>query len=209
MPILTRLACFQGERGEEPNMELARELAETEDTAGIAEVAAGLAHKDKAIQSDCIKVLYEAGAIKPALIAPYATQFIALLESKNNRMVWGAMTALATLACTAPEAISANVGAILAAMAKGSVITVDNGVKALALAASRDGAFNKDVFPFLSDHLKTCRSKEIPQHAESTFPAVNASNRAEFLQTLQSREPELTPPQLARVRKLYRQAEMI
>jgi len=43
-------------------------------------------------------VLYEIGYIKPALIADYTPDFLALLKSKNNHMVWEDMIALATAA---------------------------------------------------------------------------------------------------------------
>lgn len=209
MSMIARLACFMGKNDEAPNIELAKELAESEDAAGIAEIITNLANKDKAVQSDCIKVLYEIGYIKPVLISPYADTFVLLLQSRNNRLVWGAMIALSTIAGLVPGTIAKNKDAILGAMENGSVITMDNGIKTLALAASHDPAFNKAIFPYLVEHLKTCRSKEIPQHAESTFPAVHSDNRDAFIQTLQSRENELTPPQLARIKKLYKQASKL
>lgn len=209
MPVITRLACYLGKNNEAPNIELAKELAESEDGEGIAEIAAGLSSEDKAVQSDCIKVLYETGYLKPALISSYADTFIGLLSSKNNRLVWGAMIALGTIAGTVPETIIKGLDAIKKAMENGSVITMDNGVKALALAASKASNQNKTIFQYLITHLKTCRSKEIPQHAESTFPAVSIGNRDEFVNVLHAREAELTPPQQARVKKLYKMAERL
>ena len=86
-----------------PNQELARELAARDDQAGIQEIADNLANKNKSVQSDCIKVLYEIGYLKPQLIAQYAEVFLGLLHSKINRMVWGSMIALATIARLQPE----------------------------------------------------------------------------------------------------------
>lgn len=74
--------------------DLARDLAQTRDRAGIAEIAANLRHPDSNVQSDCIKVLYETGYLAPELIADYVDDFLALLGSKNNRLVWGSMIAL-------------------------------------------------------------------------------------------------------------------
>ena len=45
------------------------------------------------MQNDCIKV-YEVSEISAALIADYANNFIALLDHKNNRLQWGAMTVI-------------------------------------------------------------------------------------------------------------------
>ena len=89
MSVLNKLACSQGRRDEAPNQELARELAETENRAGIKEIAENLWNKDKKIQNDCVKVLYEVGYKKPELISDYVGDFLKLLKSANNRLVWG------------------------------------------------------------------------------------------------------------------------
>ena len=60
---------------------------------------------------------------------------------------------------------------------EGSVITTDNGIKTLAIVAGSKNEYNRDIFPFLMEHLQTCRSKEVPQHAESTLAAVNQVNK--------------------------------
>jgi hypothetical protein len=89
MSIIGRLACNQGRADEVLNQELAKELAETENKKEIKEIAVNRWNKDKKIKSDCIKVLYEIGYIKPELISYYVSDFIKLLKNKNNRLVWG------------------------------------------------------------------------------------------------------------------------
>lgn len=207
MSVLQKIAYLQNRRDEAPNIELAQQLAASENKAGINEIAENLRNKDKQIQSDCIKVLYEIGSIKPELIAEYAEPLIKLLHHKNNRLVWGAMTALASVARLQAGVIHDNLETIYAVMEQGSVITVDNGIKVLAAAASANEKYNAAIFPYLIQHLKTCRSKEVGQHAESTFIAVNGSNKAEFADVLKEREPSLTSSQLARVKKLYKALE--
>jgi hypothetical protein len=108
MSVLNRISFYRHRRDEVPNQELARELAETENRSGIREIAENLWHKNKSVQSDCLKVLYEIGYINPDLIADYVGDFLKLLKSKNNRMVWGAMIALATIAEKKPQEIWAN-----------------------------------------------------------------------------------------------------
>ncbi len=98
MSILNRIAHFQNRRDEVPNQELAHDLAAQKDKTGIREIAENLWSKDKNIQADCIKVLYEVGYIDPTLIADYAEDLIRLLKNKNNRLVWGGMIALGTVA---------------------------------------------------------------------------------------------------------------
>ena len=95
MSALERIAHFRNRRDEVPNQELARDLAARKDRAGIREIAENLWNKDKGIQADCVKVLYEVGYLNPHWSPPYAEEFLKLLKSKNNRLVWGGMIALA------------------------------------------------------------------------------------------------------------------
>ncbi|MCI0618234.1 hypothetical protein L0244_35095, partial [bacterium] len=98
MSVLNKIAYFQNRRDEVPNQMLARELAEKKNKKGIREIAENLWSENQNVQSDCLKVLYEIGFLNPNLIAEYAGDFLKLLKSKNNRMVWGSMIALSTIA---------------------------------------------------------------------------------------------------------------
>ncbi|MFC5406471.1 hypothetical protein [Cohnella soli] len=204
MSIVSLLASQLGRNDEEPNIELAHRLANEEDHAGIEEIIENLACKNKAIQHDCIKVAYEIGEVKPELISKYAQTFIELLTSRDNRLVWGGMTALATIAEAASETMMAHLNTVQRAMKLGSVITVDKGVVTLAKLAAVSKSNNDEVFPFLLDHLANCRSKEVPQHSESTLVAVTDDNKEDFLSVLRRREPELTAAQLKRVKQIYK-----
>ncbi|HEX2926439.1 MAG TPA: hypothetical protein VHP38_09330 [Ruminiclostridium sp.] len=209
MSVLSKIAYLQGIRGEIPNQILAKELAETENIAGIKEIASNLFNKDKNIQSDCLKVLYEVGYIKPELISDYVGELIKLLKSRNNRLVWGAMIALAQIAPIKPGELYNNLDAIYSAIEEGSVITIDNGIKVLAIIASKNEEYNKVIFPYLINHLRTCRQKEVGQHSESMVTAVNLQNKDAFLEVLKEREISLTNAQLIRVKKLYRKVEKL
>jgi hypothetical protein len=202
MSALNKIAFFQNRRDEVPNQRLAKELAETENEAGIREIAANLQHKNKNVQSDCLKVLYEIGYLKPELIAAYVGGFLGLLKSKNNRLVWGAMIALATVADKKPKEIYVQLAAVTEAVDKGSLITVVWGVKALAKVAASDKTYKQKIFPLLTAQLKKCIPRDLPMHAESILPAIDADNKAEFLSILDARKPEMTPSQLAGLRKV-------
>jgi hypothetical protein len=206
MSTIERIAARLGRSDEVPNKALARDLAARNDAAGIAEIAAHLWDRDAATRSDCIKVLYEAAELNPALVAPHAAAFVRLLGDKQNRMVWGGMSALAEIAPVAGDALSPHVAEIRAAMARGSVIAVDAGVKTLARLAAGSPERNAALFPVLLDHLATCRAKEVPQHAESSLVAVTPANRAAFVAVLERRLPELTPAQAARVKRVVKSA---
>lgn len=209
MSILEKLATSRGERSEVPNQKLARELAQKKDAAGIRELAENLWNKNGNIASDCIKTLYEIGYLQPELIAPYVNDFLKLIKSRENRLVWGGMLALSTIAGLKADEIFDQVELVKKVTKEGSVITCDNGIKTLAIVAGKKEEYNKAIFPFLIEHLQTCRSKEVPQHAESSLAAVSSANKQAFIDTLTQRLDGLTSPQAARVRKVMRAAESL
>ena len=207
MSALQRIAYFQHRRDEVPNQELAHELVGAKDNKGIREITENLWNKNEQIQSDCLKVLYEIGYLDPALVADYVADFLKLLKSRNNRLVWGTMIALSTVAELKAAEIYPHVEDIQQVMDTGSVITKDNGVKVLAVVASKNAAYSKRIFLYLLKHLETCRPKDVPQHAEKTAVAVNARNKAEFMAVLEKRMVDMTNTQAARVKKVIKEVE--
>lgn len=207
MSILNKIAFFQNRRDEIPNQELAKELAKTNNKKGVLEIAENLWSDNQNIQNDCIKVLYEIGYLNPKLIAEYMDDFLKLLQNKNNRLVWGGMTALSTIAEINAKELYLHHLAIRKAMDKGSVITNDNGIKTLALIASAGNEYQIEVFPYLLNYLATCRSKDVPQYSEKILIAVNNNNKKKFIQVLEKRMSNLTSSQLARVKRVIKEAE--
>jgi hypothetical protein len=131
------------------------------------------------------------------------------LKSKNNRLVWGGMIALAEAAKTNPDAVFKHLDEIKKAKETGSVITVDNSITALAYTAAANVEYNKMIFPYLLKHLSGCRPKEVAQHSEKTLPAVNADNKNEFIKVLEKRSEDLSGAGLARVKKVIKQAQKL
>ena len=207
MSVLNQIAYFQNRRDEVPNQELARELADKKDHEGIREIAENLWNKEKRIQADCIKVLYEIGYIDPSLVAEYAEDFLKLLRSRNNRLVWGGMTALSTIAAIRAEELFNHLQELHSAIENGSVITVDGGILTLARIASTREEFRGAIFPYLLNHLKTCRPKDVPQHSEKWLIAVDDRNKSDFIAALETRIDHLSETQKKRVKKVIKEAE--
>ena len=205
--MIDLLASQLGRNDEVPNIELARMLYESENHDGISEIAEGLQSGNLAIAHDCIKVLYEIGRSKPALIAEYTDAFITALSSKSNRMVWGGMTALAFVAPIKSDVLLLRLPEIIAAYKKGSTITIDNSISVLACLCKAGGDTKELIFSLLCDHLTHCRAKDIPQHAERMAVCIDSDNKAIFVNVLQARMDELTDSQKSRVTKLIRRVE--
>jgi len=200
--MIEKLACKLGRNDEVPNIELAESLCKSEDTAGICEIVEGLKGKDKAIASDCIKVLYEIGARKPSLISEYADDFLSLLSSRNNRLVWGGMTALAAIVELVPDTIYREIDAILSAFNGGGAITIDNGITVLSKLCVADKTYEDHLLPLLLEHLRKCEPKDMARHAERMSVCINKENIGEFLDVLDARKDQLPSPQSERIRKL-------
>ena len=200
--MIEMLACRLGRNDEVPNIELAEKLCGSMDKNGICEIVDGFKSADQAVANDCIKVLYEIGRRKPELIAGFADDFITALSSRDNRIVWGSMMALAFVAPINPKTIFERLSEVIAAYKKGSVITVDNSISVFAQLCKTNKDYKKQLFPFLLSHLSNCRAKEIPQHAERISVCIDSDNKAAFIKALQARTTELTEPQNKRIAKL-------
>ena len=201
MSVLSKISYFQNRRDEVPNKELAKALAETENKAGITDLVANLKHKNKSVQSDCLSVLYHVGYVKPHLIADYVEDFLTLLKSKNNRLVWGGMIALSTIADLKPKEICANLDTVKQAIDKGTLITVVWGVKTIAKVASSNKSYKPDVVPILLSLLKSCIPRDVAMHFENSLPAIDNENKVMFLRIVEDRKKEMTTSQLARLKK--------
>jgi len=186
MTIIDKLATSLGRKDEGPNQELAEYIAERDDGEAVKELVNNLYNKDKGIQSDCIKVLYEIGALKPSLVAEYSKEFTALLDHKNNRLVWGAMTALDAITLENPEVIYAALAKIVDIADKGSVITKDHGVNILIKLCSVE-QYADHAFALLIEQLKKCPTNQLPMYAENAISIINDKNKALYIETLSSR----------------------
>lgn len=204
MSIIHKLACSLGRNDEIPNQELAKELCRTKDGDSIKELVQCLYNGSTAIKNDSIKVLYEIGEAEPELIASYVDDFIKILNSKNNRLIWGGMMALSTIAKINPDKIYQNIDLIFDVIKKGSVITVDNGISVLAKVGSAKKEYEAKVLPFLLQHLETCRPRDVAQHAERSMVIANAENKIEFQRVLEKRLDDLTPSQQTRVERILK-----
>ncbi|TXK83751.1 HEAT repeat domain-containing protein [Paenibacillus sp. N3.4] len=186
MTIIDKLATSLNRKDEKPNQELAKYIADQDDKGAVKELVENLKNSDKNIQSDCIKVLYEIGDLKPSLVAEYSKELVDLLDHKNNRLVWGAMTALDAITLENPEAIYSALSKIVDIADKGSVITKDHGVNIL-IKLSSVKQYADHTFTLLIEQLKNCPTNQLPMYAENALAIINDNNKALFIKTLFSR----------------------
>ena len=86
MKVIDLLATNLNRRDDKSNQALAEEIIKGKHPDWIKEIVENLNNKDKNIQSDCIKVLYEIGEKgSPELIEPYIKDFGKILQSKKQQ----------------------------------------------------------------------------------------------------------------------------
>jgi hypothetical protein len=204
MSVLEKLASSLGRRDEKPNQALAALLIKAKDKKAIKELVENLDNKDKDIQSDCIKVLYEIGEKEPELIAPYGKEFLSLLGHKNNRLAWGAMTALDGIAEYNQQGIYKNLGRILDIAKNGSVITKDHAVGIL-IKLAKVKAYHDNCMELLLAEFKTALTNQLPKYAEDTLPVMSDKYKKNFAEVLTSRLKDIEKDtKRARVEKVIK-----
>ncbi|QQS36021.1 MAG: hypothetical protein IPM56_17565 [Ignavibacteriales bacterium] len=186
MSVINKLASSLNRRDEVPNQELAKQVASKGDKKAVKELIDNLNSKSRDIQNDCIKVLYEIGEIKPALIAGYAKEFIALLDHKNNRLQWGAMTAINTITLENPKLINGALTKIISTAERGSVIARDYAVNILIKLCSIK-QYSKNAFSLLNEQILASPVNQLPMYAERAMPIIDDNNKSLFIKTLSSR----------------------
>ena len=200
--MIEKISYNLGRNDEEPNIKLAVELCNTKDIEGIKEIVDGLKNNKKQIANDCIKVLYEIGERNPELVSDYVLDFIQLLNSRNNRLVWGGMTALSEITFLKHKEVFENIDTVIRAYENGSVITRDNSISVFAQLAKADKKYEKIMIEKLVKHLEACRPKEVGQHAERAFICINEGNSKEFFNVLEKRREYLTDRQKKRIDRI-------
>lgn len=191
--VKSRLANALGRRDEQPNIQVAEDLARSGNRAGVQELIEILANGKGPAKGDAIKVLYEVGLRDPALIVNHTDTLLDLLEARNNRLVWGAMTALAHICRIAPDRIFAHLEAILAAADTGSVIAKDQAFAILVNLVGREGYADRVISITLS-RLESAAINQLPMYAEQAARAVPAESRAALRTVLKSRLNDEMPP---------------
>lgn len=205
MSIIELLSSSQNQKGNVANIALAEQIALNNDAQAVKELVDNLNNRNKNIQSDCIKTLYELGYRNPSMIAPYCRNFINLLGSKNNRLIWGGMIALASIAEIKHIELFKSIDLIMQTINKGSVITIDNGVEILAKLNTYDAYF--DVCdPLLAEQLWQCPIKQLPMYIEKTLASINIKNKSIYQSIVEKRKSETeNASQLKRLEKALKQ----
>jgi hypothetical protein len=178
-------------RDEAMNVNLAARIAADYDHLAVNELVRLIHEKNKILQSDVIKVLYEIGAKQPALIAPFGETFVSMLSHKDNRLVWGALSALECIVLNNANLIYQHLSVIIEAAEKGSVIATDRAVGILIKLATQSN-YTSQSLGLLLDQMYACPTNQLPMYAENALAVVKASTfKEDFRRMMVARLPEI------------------
>ena len=209
MTVINQLSSSLKQKGNDANIALANEIAETENDDAIKELVENLKNKDKKIQADCIKTLYETAYIKPDLIKSYYSEFLELLSNKNNRLVWGGMIALMTITDLKNKELFASLDLISDTVNKGSTITIDSGVEIYA-KLNKYSTYQGKVENLLIDQLWKCPIKQLPKYMEKSIISITKRNKEIYKKIIHERKPECErDSQAKRLDKVLNQIDKI
>ena len=186
MTVIDKLASSSAQRSQAANIFLAKNIVEQKDKKAVEVLVRNLESESKKIRYDCIKVLYEIGERDPELISNHCKKFVALPESTDNRMQWGAMTALDSITPLQKEAVFKSLHILAGVADKGSVITRDHYVNILACLAGTK-KYRAVVFPLLMEQVNRCAVNQLAMYAEIILPAIDPEHAAAFASLLSKR----------------------
>lgn len=202
---IDHLAYSLGRSDEAPNMTVAETIAGSKDNSAVSEMIALLAHMKTGIRSNAIKVLYEVGERDASLITPHVLDFILLLVHKDNRMRWGAMSALAVISDVKPALLADHLAKVVAAMDSGTVITRDHGMTILANVAKLK-KHHSDCMALMLEQIEKAPVNQVNQYAEKMAAVISAPYVQPLIRLIDSREDvKEFPPKKKRIEKLILQ----
>lgn len=200
MNYISKIAFNRNIRNETPNKELAEELANSDNSVGIREISEYLFDKNKSVSSDCLAVLYTIGYSKPELIQEYTSIFLKLLESKINRMVWGSMIALSTVARLKASEIFNRIDFILETMKNGTLITEIWGIVTLVNLSLSNKTYKNKLLPVLFEYMENCRPVDFAKRVETILPVIEGLEEKEIIDNIiKAKKNELSNSQIKKL----------
>ena len=155
-----------------------------------------LENKDKKAASDSIDYLEDNGKDKPAELVPFVKTFGELIQSKDNRIVWGSMYCLRYIASVDAKLVKPYLEKVSNLLVEGSVISQDNAAWIIGYLA------NDDLLKSFLRHIEVSRPKDAIAHTDYFLQASNGYHASEVIAELEKRSSEFNPSQLKRFEKI-------
>ena len=209
--LLARLAVSVGRSDEMPNLELAADLVFADDTDAVSALIAVIERHDDVHAPDAARVIAEVGTRAPDLLLGHADRLVEMIDASQKDMLPYTMLALSPVANRHAEALWASRDLFwqaLADLTQPADLAQAGAVKLLASLCAAGPDYARTLAGGLVDLLGKCMPKDVAFFAESVLPALGAAHSHRAKPVLDRRLKELTPAEVARLRRAQRAAQL-
>jgi hypothetical protein len=208
--LLDRLAVAMNRHDDMPNQELAADIVFNLDTEAVELLVNSIERGDDVHAPDAARVVCEVGQRDEELLHPVEDRLVVLVQTGRDDMVPFAMYALSPVAPRVATQLwdmrdvmwnvlgDDNMHAELARAAA---------VRLLSALCASGPDYARTLAGGLVDLLGKCLPKDVALYAESVLPALGAAHSHRAKPVLDRRMKELTPAEVARLRRAVRVAQ--
>ncbi len=158
MRITDQLSSQCGDKTEASNKRVAEQCLKNPSL--LHEIVSALDDKDVKLVGDCAEVMTKVAETHPELVAPHADKLIPLFKSKNTRVRWESMHAIAFITHLVPEIVYTILPDLEDILHKDkSVIVRDYATETIVRYAGTSKDAAKNAYPYLLEILKTWSDK--------------------------------------------------
>jgi hypothetical protein len=193
-----------------PNLELAADIVVADDVEAVDLLVRVIERHDDAHAPDAARVLSEVGTRAPELLLEHVDRLLAMCDDTRKEMLPYTMFALAPLAPRHSEALwdlRDLFWAALADLTQPADMAQAGAVRVLAALCSAGPDYARTLAGGLVDLLGKCMPKDVAFFAESVLPALGTAHSHRAKPVLDRRMKELTPAEVARLRRAVRAAQ--
>ena len=209
--LLARLAVSVGRYDEMPNLELAADIVFADDTDAVSALIAIIERHDDLHAPDAARVVCEVGTRAPDLLLAHTERLVEMIDVSQREMLPYTMLALSPVASRHADQLWASrdlFWQFLANLAQPADLAQGGAVKLLAALCAAGPDYARTLAGGLVDLLGKCMPKDVAFFAESVLPALGPAHSHRAKPVLDRRLKELTPAEVARLRRAQRAAQL-
>ena len=208
--LLARLAVSMQRTDDMPNLELAADLVLNEDEQAVAVLIGVIERHDIEHAPDAARVLAEVGTRAPALLLKHAERLLSLCDETQKDVLPYTMFAFSPVAHRHAEALwdmRDLFWSALVDLTQPADMAQAGAVRLLSALCAAGPDYARTLAGGLVDLLGKCMPKDVAFFAESVLPALGAAHSHRAKPVLDRRMKELTPAEVARLRRAVRAAQ--
>lgn len=208
--LLNRLAISMCRCDEMPNLELAADLVLNEDGDSVGLLVGVIERHDLEHAPDVARVLCEVGIRAPHLLLAHAERLLALCDESQKDVLPYTMYAFSPVAHRHAEALwdmRDLFWSALADLTQPADMAQAGAVRLLSALCAAGPDYARTLAGGLVDLLGKCMPKDVAFFAESVLPALGTAHSHRAKPVLDRRMKELTPAEVARLRRAVRAAQ--